>query len=249
MDNSGEQHDVAVAEGSLNGGGLDQGIAVISDDEARGNSSEDADGGAGIAGNAAVRVCRKCSTQSQIVGEFCPNCGARFTRRGIGRRRKIFIGLIAVVLLAAGGAAGIVLKINHDNQVRAEKHREALRAQKVALAAEVAQQAQQAQQAAQQAQQQVQIDERKAIVNALQNSVTQDAQKDVNNGILNGPSITKTVCTPVGGGNLQDTLADHTGNWSCLAINQTASDGTASGYGFSATINYDTGSYTWHLGN
>lgn len=35
-----------------------------------------------------LRVCRKCSTQSQISGEFCPHCGGRFTRRRAGRKPK-----------------------------------------------------------------------------------------------------------------------------------------------------------------
>jgi hypothetical protein len=209
-----------------------------------------------VAGGAPVRVCRRCSTQSRTSGEFCPHCGARFLRRAIGKRGKILIGVLLVALLTAGGATAVVLRINHDNQVKAEKHRKAVAAHKAAvaahkaaLAAQAARKAQQAQRAVQQAEQQVKVDERKALVDALQNSITKDAQKDIENSVLSGPNIAKTVCTPVGGGNLQDTLADHTGDWSCLAVNQTSSDGTESGYGFHATINYDTGSYTWQLGN
>ena len=199
-----------------------------------------------VAEPAPMRVCRKCSTQSQTAGEFCPHCGARFGRRTIGMRGKLLVGALVVALLAAGGATAVVLKINHDNAVKAEKHHKLAAARK---AAQAAQQTQQAQHAAQQAEQQIKVDERKGLVDALQNSVTKDAQKDIDNGILNGPSITKTECTPVGGGNLQDTLADHTGDWSCLAVNQTSPDGTESGYSFSGTINYDSGSYTWRLGN
>ena len=36
-----------------------------------------------------VRVCRKCSAQSQISGQFCPYCGARFTGKRIGRKAKM----------------------------------------------------------------------------------------------------------------------------------------------------------------
>lgn len=223
---------------------------IISDD---GGMAASTDADADPAKTAPVRVCRKCSTQSQTSGEFCPHCGAGFARRGIGKRGRILVGGLIVALLAVGGATGVALKINHDNQVKAAKHRRVVAAHNAALAAQAAQRARAARQAAQLAAQtaedQLQVDERKVLVTALQNSITKDAQKDINNGVLNGPAITNTVCTPVGGGNLQDTLADHTGDWSCLAVNQTSADGTESGYGFSATINYDTGSYTWQLGN
>jgi hypothetical protein len=77
--------------------------------------------------------------------------------------------------------------------------------------------------------------------------VTKDAKKDVADGVLDGP-ILRTECTPVGGGN-SDPLAAHTGNWSCLAVTKDdLSSGTSEGYAFSATVNYDDGSYTWHLG-
>jgi hypothetical protein len=36
-----------------------------------------------------VRVCRKCSAQSRISGEFCPYCGARFTGKRIGRKANV----------------------------------------------------------------------------------------------------------------------------------------------------------------
>lgn len=172
----------------------------------------------------------------------------QFSRRRMGRRGRIVTAVVVVLVLAGGVAAAIILKVHHDNQVRAEQHRKALQAQQAAAAAQAAQAAQRAQQAQQAAQNAVQVSIRRSLVNALQGSVTKDAQQDVNNGVLTGP-ILRTVCTPVGGGNLQDTLADHTGNWSCLAVTKDNPDGTSSGYGFAATINYDTGAYTWHLGN
>ncbi len=35
-----------------------------------------------------VRVCRKCSAQSQISGDSCPYCGASFTGKRLGRKAK-----------------------------------------------------------------------------------------------------------------------------------------------------------------
>lgn len=36
-----------------------------------------------------VRVCRKCSAQSQVSGDSCPYCGARFTGKRIGRKARM----------------------------------------------------------------------------------------------------------------------------------------------------------------
>ena len=82
---------------------------------------------------------------------------------------------------------------------------------------------------------------------SLQTSVTKDAKKDVADGVLTGP-ILRTECTPVGGGN-SDPLAAHTGKWDCTAVTKDDLDaGTSEGYSFSATVNYDDASYSWHLG-
>ncbi len=82
---------------------------------------------------------------------------------------------------------------------------------------------------------------------SLQRSVTKDAIEAVNDGLLEGP-ILRTECTPVGGGNIDDT-AQHTGNFECLAVSTVNGDGTMSGYGYAATVNYEDSSYTWRLGN
>jgi hypothetical protein len=34
-----------------------------------------------------------------------------------------------------------------------------------------------------------------------------------------------------------------------MAVNKSNADGTEEGYGFTGTINFDSGSYTWRLGN
>ena len=65
-------------------------------------------------------------------------------------------------------------------------------------------------------------------------------------GVLTGP-ILHSSCTPVSGS--PDSLSAHSGTFECLAANKTnASDGTESGYRYSGTVDYDTGSITWHLG-
>jgi hypothetical protein len=195
--------------------------------------------------DAPVRVCRKCSTQSLTAGEYCPHCGASFVRRRRRLGRRGIVIAVAVLLLLAGGAtAGIIAKTNHDNAVKAEQARKLAAEQ---AAADAARKRAEAKRKTDQAVHDLQVSFRKDLIRALQKSVTKDAEKDVSDGVLDGP-ILRTECTPVGGGNV-DNLAEHTGNYSCLAITKVNGDGTASGYGFSATVNYDSGSYTWHLGN
>ncbi|MCU1479198.1 MAG: hypothetical protein JWQ64_3891 [Subtercola sp.] len=77
-------------------------------------------------------------------------------------------------------------------------------------------------------------------------SITADAKKRVDAGTLDGP-ISSTSCTPLGGGSTDDLTAITT-TFTCIAINKTDPDGTQSGYQFSSTMNWNTGSYTWHLG-
>ncbi len=64
---------------------------------------------------------------------------------------------------------------------------------------------------------------------------------------MNGPAQS-TTCTPVSGGSSQN-LSQSTGTYSCIAVYQTNADGTQSGYNYTGTINFDTGSETWQLGN
>ena len=88
---------------------------------------------------------------------------------------------------------------------------------------------------------------RKIEVKDLEKTITKDAKKDVADGVLDGP-ILGADCTPLGGGSTDD-LTAHTGTFTCLAITSKSADGTERGYAFSAVINWDAHSYTWHLGN
>jgi type II secretory pathway pseudopilin PulG len=191
-----------------------------------------------------VRVCPKCSAQGLTSGDHCPHCGASYTRRkgrlrGASRRAKLIVGGVVAVLLIGGSVTGVLLKLQHDNDVAATHKQQRQEAQRQAAAQT------QAQQAIDQANQEKRT-LRAGIVTSLQDSVTKDATKNVDQGLLTGP-ISSTSCTPVGGGSTDD-LTAHTGNFSCIAVNKTNGDGTSEGYRYSATVNYDDGSYTWHLG-
>lgn len=204
-------------------------------------------------GDTPSRVCRQCSTQSQTAGDYCPHCGASYVRkrRRIGRRVKIAMLTVLIALLGGGGAAAYVVKHHHDQQVAA-KHKRELEAARAAAAAKRAKERARQRAAAvaaaeKRAEERFQRAMRKSLIASLRKSVTKDARKDVADGLLDGP-ILRTSCEPVGGGNVDD-LAAHTGNWSCLAVTNDNADGTSSGYAFAATVNYDDGSYTWHLGH
>jgi hypothetical protein len=193
-----------------------------------------------------MRVCQQCSVQTRTNGEYCPHCGGPYVRRpdrirGPSRRTKIIAGSVAGLLLIGGGGTGVLLKIQHDNNVAAKHKQEQAQARQNAAAQAAAQQA------TEQANQEKRV-LRAGILTALQGSITKDANGRVTSGVLDGPAITSTSCTPLGGGST-DNLTAHTGTFTCIAVNQTNSDGTQKGYSFTATVNYDSGSYTWQLGN
>jgi hypothetical protein len=78
-------------------------------------------------------------------------------------------------------------------------------------------------------------------VTQLQRSVTKDARKSVDAGVLDGP-ILNTQCTPLGGGSTDD-LTALTGTFECLAVDKKNNDGTVEGYAYSSTVNWTDNSY------
>lgn len=195
-----------------------------------------------------TRVCRKCSTQTTGSGEFCPSCGTRFDRRKrLGRRGKRALAAVLALLVAGGVTTGALVKHHNDDVARKERIAEQRAVAAREAAREAAQRAAAARRAKEEAAHRVEVLLRKSLVRSLQRSVTKDAIKDVDAGLLDGP-ILRSECTPVGGGNVDDT-AQHTGRFECMAVNAINDDGTISGYRFSATVNYDDNSYTWHLGD
>jgi hypothetical protein len=40
-----------------------------------------------------------------------------------------------------------------------------------------------------------------------------------------------------------------TGTFECIAVNKKNTDGSSEGYRFASTINWNEGSYSWHLGS
>ena len=201
------------------------------------------------------KVCRKCSVQTRTAGSFCPQCGASYA----GRRLPIKINkrvalIVAAALVVVCLGIGIVLNVQHTNQVNAEKAAAAQVADAAAKAADAAKKREDdaAKAAASAAAAKAAADDakrtiRKTLVSAVEDSILKDAQSRVTDGVLTGP-ISLASCTPVGGGSTDD-LTAITGSFQCIAVNKTNEDGSSSGYRFSATVNWNDGSYTWHLGS
>src|SRR3954452_2196780 len=188
---------------------------------------------------APVRVCPQCSAQAQTDGAFCPQCGASYMRKRrktrLTRRGRIARFVALVIVLAGGGAAALIFKLDHDRNAHA-----------AAVAAQQKRDEAQRQADQKAAADDVERSKRADLVKSLEKSVTKDAEKDVNDGVLTGP-VLRSQCEPAGGSNPDD-LTVTTADYTCLAVTSENADGTAEGYRFSASVNYDQLNYTWHLG-
>jgi hypothetical protein len=187
-----------------------------------------------------TKICPKCSVQNKTDGKFCPNCGASYeTQRFFAKFSKRVRLIIAAVLIVMIGGIGISLSIQNTNRLNAE--------QAAAAEAEAEKKKESEAAAAKKSADDAQRTVRKAIVTELEASILEDAQDRVWSGDLRGP-ITLASCTPLGGGSSDD-LTAITGTFQCIAVNKTNADGSSSGYRFSATVNWNDLSYSWHLGS
>ena len=87
---------------------------------------------------------------------------------------------------------------------------------------------------------------KRAVLTSIDRPIIKDAKRRVTEGHLDGP-IYGTQCNPVGGGSVSN-LDAKTTKFECLAVTTKNDDGTVEGYRFSATMNWDEGSWTWRLG-
>jgi hypothetical protein len=194
-----------------------------------------------------TRVCSKCSVQSQTGGDFCPNCGRSYIRKGLSKRAKLIAGGVVVAIVLGVAAAGVVAKARHDHAAEAARVTAGRNAAKTAKAAARAKAAKARTVAAKKAADNAARRVRRDGVKQMEQSITKDARKDVGSGLLVGP-ILYTSCDPLGGGSTDDLTAITT-TFSCIAVTKKNSDGTATGYAYHATENWSAGSYSWALGN
>lgn len=193
-----------------------------------------------------TRLCPHCAALSHTAGDFCPYCGGRFSAQGGGgssrmsTRVKVIAGCLVPLLVLGGAGVAVAIKLHHDSQVTAQHSR-------AAAAAKQREQQLQQQQQVQQTQRATKISARQDAETQLQTAITKDATDKANQGVLTSGPAQSTSCTGVSGGSSQS-LSESTGTYNCIAVYQTASDGTQSGYRYSGTIDFDTGSMTWQLG-
>ena len=188
-----------------------------------------------------TRICPKCSVQSSIPGDYCPNCGSSYIRKRARLSKKTMAIILALVLVLGAGTA-ITLAVQHAQEVAAQEEADRKAAEAAKKAAAEAKKLQEAAEAKAAAQRAV----RALIVDGLEEAVQKDATERVDAGRLDGP-IQRTECTPLGGGSVDD-LTAITGTFECIAVNEKKENGSESGYVFSATVNWDAASYSWHLG-
>lgn len=195
-----------------------------------------------------TKVCRKCSVQNLTLGDYCPNCGVPYiARRRLANVNRRVVLIVTAVLIAVIAGFAIALNVQHTNQVQAEQAAAASAAEVENKRQAEATRASEAAAAAKQAADATKRAQRKLIVTSLEDSVKKDAESRVTKGVLEGP-ITRASCTPLGGGSSDD-LTAITGTFQCIAVNKTEADGSSSGYRFSATVNWNDASYSWHLGS
>lgn len=192
--------------------------------------------------SAFTRVCRRCSVQSQSAGDFCPNCGKPFVRRGLSKRARLLSIAIVTLLLLGGAGAGVVAKVRNDRAAVAASEAEEAKAAAEAEDEAAAERAAEAKRAAQEAER----EERAGLIKEMQKSITKDARGNAREGMLDGP-IFYTSCDPLGGGSVDD-LTALTTTFECIAANEKLDEGGARGYVYSATMNWDEYSWSWRLG-
>lgn len=149
----------------------------------------------------------------------------------------IAIAAVVAVLLAGGVTTAVVANNVHAQQVAEQKAAKKKKAE--------AEQAKEAAAAAQQAADDAKRAQRRDTVTQVQASIKKMAEDDVSKGVLTGPVLSVT-CNPVSGST--DDLSDTTTTFDCFVANKDNGDGTDSGYFFNATVNWNSGSYTYGLG-
>lgn len=171
-------------------------------------------------------------------------------RRRLSRRVKIVLGAALALAVLGGSGTAAALKVNHDNDAKAERQQKAAEVARIARERREGEQAAERERTrkrdAQQALDRIELQGRKELERSLEKAIRKDALERVSEGVLDGP-ILKVSCDPVGGG--RDDLTSRTGKYECIAATEVHDDGTYRGYSFHGTINYKEFSYSWALGD
>ncbi|MCP4513041.1 MAG: DUF2510 domain-containing protein [Fuerstiella sp.] len=183
------------------------------------------------------RVCRQCSAQTTTSELHCPACGASYVKKSVLTKNRIVIGAVALAAVLVGIVGLVGFNIYQERQ---EEEAAAAAAEAERRAAEQAAEEREAAQEAARFQ-------RTMTVSEIESSITKMAKGHVSDGVLSGP-ILNSQCSPVAGGSLDD-LTEQTTKFSCLAVNEKLTGGRVRGYTYHAVMNWDTGKYTYGLGD
>lgn len=173
------------------------------------------------------------------------------TPRSIKTRRRLVGALIAAVVVI-GVAVDVVSQLisNHNREMAAAD--EFLRVYEEASiqAAEEAASAQAAEEAAlteeeEQKERQERQDRRESVTQ-IEESAGEMATGHVEDGVLDG-EVLRVDCSPVAGGSVDD-LTEKTTVFDCFVSTEENDNGTNSGYSYHATVNWDSGHFTYGLG-
>jgi hypothetical protein len=224
----------------------------MSDKPKEPDSENKPDSGDAVPKEPPVRVCPNCSAQSKTFDDTCPHCGASFIRsrrlrakkrvKGLSKRQKIAIGGVILGLLAGGITAGVIAKVNHDNQVAQEQKEEQeeheLAQQEKAEEEKLAEEELETEKELER----IEAKYGRESVEELEAAITEDANGEAEEGI--SEYVSETSCEAEGG-KVDTSLAAQ--NFSCLAVTS-EEGGLQEGYRYTATINYAKGNFTWRLG-
>lgn len=192
---------------------------------------------------AMTRVCRNCSTQATTSDPNCPSCGKSYIKQPwLTKARAITIAVVVgcLVVGAAGFAAWRSYQTNKElaAQEAARIEQEAARQTELDRQAQVA--AEKREQAAEAAA--LVIAERKSGVSFIEKSVLKSAQRDSNNGEIEGYPY-KVRCTVAPGSSI-DNVNKSTTKFVCFAF----TDKTLGHY-YNVTQDWNTGRFTWKYDN
>lgn len=169
------------------------------------------------------------------------------------KRTRILVTVIGVLVLAGvvGGGLGLLyLDREADRAAAAQAAAEAESARAAEQAsAEAAEQASAEAAAREQESRDEQERElREAMVPEIEASVLTMAEEHIEEGLLDATEVLSVVCSPVAGGSVGD-LDQETTVFECFVATEDNGDGTMTGFGYNATMNWTTGSYTYAFGD
>lgn len=164
-----------------------------------------------------------------------------------GGRKALTNAVIALAALVAIGIGFLVWKNNQDTQMRnADIAASSSKAAADASAAAAAKAAADAEADRIRRANEAKIADRNAGIKEMEATIKDFAEKQGREGLFDGP-VLSVSCDPVGGGKTDDLTAETT-IFECFAAVNIESDGTMTGKKYHATMNWDTGNYTYGLG-